>query len=156
MFGFLMQCWYSSSYHNNRYIFGQGDMTCLRSSKTTLKTSKTKYPQNIPIIDAPYKVIPSHPQVWDRSHVNSMTYIHGRAGRARPLAGNEAGRISASHPAPLATPCCVNDSKLEYKNDNKLSLGPACRATPLNAMLCYILYEGCIDLYRPMAQPRQN
>ena len=33
MFGFLKQCWYSYSYHNNQYIFEQGDMTCLRSSK---------------------------------------------------------------------------------------------------------------------------
>ena len=43
VFGFLMQCWYSYSY-NNRYVFGQGDMTCLRSSKRTLKPSKMKYP----------------------------------------------------------------------------------------------------------------
>ena len=44
LFGFLMPCWWSYSYHNNWYIFGQGDMTCLRSSKRTLKPSKTKYP----------------------------------------------------------------------------------------------------------------
>ena len=43
VFGFLMQCWYSYLY-NNRYVFGQGDMTCLRSSKRTLKPSKMKYP----------------------------------------------------------------------------------------------------------------
>ena len=30
-FGFLMQCWYSYSYRNDRYVFGQGDMTCLLS-----------------------------------------------------------------------------------------------------------------------------
>ena len=29
VFGFLMPCWYSYSYQNNPYIFGQGDMTCL-------------------------------------------------------------------------------------------------------------------------------
>ena len=44
MIGFLMPCWYSYSCHNNRYIFGQRDMTCFRSSKRSQKTSKTKYP----------------------------------------------------------------------------------------------------------------
>ena len=44
VFGFLMPCWYSYPYHNNRYIFGHGDITCLSSSKRTLKPSKTKYP----------------------------------------------------------------------------------------------------------------
>ena len=61
MFGFLMPCWYSYSYHNDQYIFEQGDMTCLRSSKRTLKPSKTKYPlgkhaNNVML----YKVIPSY------------------------------------------------------------------------------------------------
>ena len=61
MFGFLMPCWYSYSYHNNRYIFGQGDMTCLRRSKRTLKPSKTKYslgkhPNHL----MPYKIIPRY------------------------------------------------------------------------------------------------
>ena len=44
VFGFLMQCWYSHSYRNDRYVFGQGDMTCLRSSKIPLIPIKTKYP----------------------------------------------------------------------------------------------------------------
>ena len=44
VFGSLTPCWYSYSYHNNRHIFGQGDMTCLRSSTQSLKPSKTKYP----------------------------------------------------------------------------------------------------------------
>ena len=44
MFGFLMQCWWSYSHRNDRYVFGQGDMTCLRSSKIPLIPSKTKYP----------------------------------------------------------------------------------------------------------------
>ena len=44
MFGFLMQCWCSYSYRNDRYVFRQGDMTCLRSSKIPLIPSKTKYP----------------------------------------------------------------------------------------------------------------
>ena len=44
MFGFLMPCWYSYSYRNDQYIFGQGDTTCLRSSKRSLIPSKTKYP----------------------------------------------------------------------------------------------------------------
>ena len=39
-----MQCWYSYLYRNDRYVFGQGDMTCLRSSKIPLIPSKTKYP----------------------------------------------------------------------------------------------------------------
>ena len=62
MFGFLMQCWYSYSYHNNQYIFGQGEMTCLRSSKRTLKPSQTKYPLgNHPNnFLMPYKVIPRY------------------------------------------------------------------------------------------------
>ena len=44
VFAFLMPCWYSYSHHNNRCIFGHRDITCLRSSKRTLKPSKTKYP----------------------------------------------------------------------------------------------------------------
>ena len=44
-FGFLMRCWYSYSYRNDRYVFGQGDMTCLRSSKIPLIPSKKR---NIP------------------------------------------------------------------------------------------------------------
>ena len=61
-FGFLMPCWYSYSYHNNsRYIFGRGDMTCLRSSKRSLKPSKTKYPLGKhPNNLMPYKVIPRY------------------------------------------------------------------------------------------------
>ena len=39
-----MQCCYSYSYRNDRYVFGQGDMTCLRSSKIPLIPSETKYP----------------------------------------------------------------------------------------------------------------
>ena len=61
MFGFLMPCWYSYSYHNNQYIFGQGDMTCLRSSKIILKPSKMIYPlRKHPNILMPYKVIPRY------------------------------------------------------------------------------------------------
>ena len=61
VFGFSKPCLYSYSYHNNRYIFGQGDMTCLRNSKRSLKPSKTKYPlgkhsNNI----MPYKIIPRY------------------------------------------------------------------------------------------------
>ena len=61
MFGFLKPCWYSYSYHNNQYIFGQRDMTWLRSSKRTLKPSKTKsplgkHPNNL----MPYKIIPRY------------------------------------------------------------------------------------------------
>ena len=36
LFGFLMQCWYSYSYRNDRCVSGLGDMTCLRSSKIHL------------------------------------------------------------------------------------------------------------------------
>ena len=61
VFGFSKPCWYSYSYHNNQFIFGQGDMTCLRNSKRSLKPSKTKYPlgkhsNNI----MPYKIIPRY------------------------------------------------------------------------------------------------
>ena len=60
-FGFLMPCWYSYSYHDKRYIFGQGDMTCLRRSKRSLNPSKTKYhlgkhPNKL----MPYKIIPRY------------------------------------------------------------------------------------------------
>ena len=56
-----MRCWYSYSYRNDRYIFGQGDMTCLRSSKRTLKPSKTKYPLGKhPYNLMPYKIIPRY------------------------------------------------------------------------------------------------
>ena len=61
MFGFLMPCWYSYSYHNNRYFCGQGDTTCLRSSKQTLKPCKTKYPQGKhPNNIISYKIIPGY------------------------------------------------------------------------------------------------
>ena len=61
VFAFLMPCWYSYSYHNNRYIFGQGDMTCLRSSKRTLKPSNMKYPlEKHPNNLMPYKFIPRY------------------------------------------------------------------------------------------------
>ena len=61
VFAFLMPCWYSYSYHNNRYIFGQRDMTCLGSSKRTLKRSKTKYPlRKHPTNLMPYKIIPRY------------------------------------------------------------------------------------------------
>ena len=61
VFGSLTLCRYTYSYHNNRYIIEQGDMTCLRSSKRSLKPSKTKYPlgkhsNNI----MPYKIIPRY------------------------------------------------------------------------------------------------
>ena len=59
--GFLMLCWSLYSYYNNRYMFGHGDMTCVRSSKRTLKPSETKYslgkhPNNV----MPYKIIPRY------------------------------------------------------------------------------------------------
>ena len=63
MFGFLMPCWYSYSSHNNGYIFGQGDMTCLRSSKRSLKPSKTKYPLG----KHPDNLMPSNAQWYDHS-----------------------------------------------------------------------------------------
>ena len=57
---FLMPCWYSY-YHNNRYIFGQGDMTCLRSSKRAVEPSRTKYPLGkYPNNLMPYKIIPRY------------------------------------------------------------------------------------------------
>ena len=60
-FGSLTPCWYSYSYHNNRYIFGQGDMTCLRSSKRSLKPGKTRYPlEKHPNNLMPYKIIPRY------------------------------------------------------------------------------------------------
>ena len=56
-----MQCWYSYSYRNDKYVFGQGDMTCLRSSKIPLIPSKTKYPPgNHPYNLMPYKIIPRY------------------------------------------------------------------------------------------------
>ena len=61
VFGFLMPCWYSYSYHDQRYIFGQGDMTCLRRSKRSLNPSKTKYPLGKhPNNFMPYKIIPMY------------------------------------------------------------------------------------------------
>ena len=56
-----MPCWSSYSYHNNQYIFGQWNTTCLRGSKRTLKPSKTKcplgkHPSNL----MPYKIIPRY------------------------------------------------------------------------------------------------
>ena len=61
VFGFLMLCWYSYSYRNDQYIFGQGDMTCLRSSKRTLEPSKKKYPLGKhPNNLMPYKIIPRY------------------------------------------------------------------------------------------------
>ena len=61
MFGSLTLCRYTYSYHNNRYIIEQGDMTCLRSSKRSLKPSKTKYPLGKhPNNLMPYKIIPRY------------------------------------------------------------------------------------------------
>ena len=61
MLVFLMPCWYSYSDDSNRYIFEQGDMTCLRSSKRSLKPSKTKYPLGKhPNNLMPYKIIPRY------------------------------------------------------------------------------------------------
>ena len=78
VFGFLMPCWYSYSYRNDQYIFGQGDMTCLRSSKRSLKPSKTKYPLGKhPNNLMPHKIIPryglranlpDHPPNHPRTH----------------------------------------------------------------------------------------
>ena len=57
----LTPCWCSYSYYNNRHIFEQGDMTCLTSSKRTLKPSKTKYPLGKhPSNLMPYKIIPRY------------------------------------------------------------------------------------------------
>ena len=36
--GFLMPCWYSYSYHNNRYIFGQGRYDLLEELETNSRT----------------------------------------------------------------------------------------------------------------------
>ena len=59
--GFLMPCWYSYSYHDKRYIFGQGDVTCLRRSKRSINPSKTKYPLGKhPNNSMPYKIIPRY------------------------------------------------------------------------------------------------
>ena len=56
-----MQCWYSYSYRNDRYVFGQGGMTCLRSSKIPLIPSKTKYPLGKhPNNLMPHKIIPRY------------------------------------------------------------------------------------------------
>ena len=61
VFGILIPCWYSYSYHNNRYIFGPRDMTCLRSSRRALQPTKTKYPVgNHPNILMPYEIIPRY------------------------------------------------------------------------------------------------
>ena len=61
VFGFSKPCWYSYSYHNNQFIFGQGDMTCLRNSKRSLKPSKTKYPLGKHSNNMmPYKIIPRY------------------------------------------------------------------------------------------------
>ena len=38
VFGFLMPCWYSYSYHNNRYIFGQGGYDLLEKLETNSRT----------------------------------------------------------------------------------------------------------------------
>ena len=38
VFGFLMPCWYSYSYHNNRYNFGQGGYDLLEKLVTNSKT----------------------------------------------------------------------------------------------------------------------
>ena len=67
VFGSLTPCRYSYSYHNNQYIFGQGHMTGLRSSKRSLKPSKTKYPLGKhPNSLMPYKIIPrgTTPDAW--------------------------------------------------------------------------------------------
>ena len=72
-----MQCWYSYSYHNNRYIFGQGGMTCLRSSKRALKPSKTKYPLGKhPNNLMPYKIIPSY-GIGAQMPIGTTTAVHG-------------------------------------------------------------------------------
>ena len=56
-----MQCWYSYSNRNDRRVFGQGEMICLRSSKRTLKPRKTKYPLGKhPNNLMPYNVIPRY------------------------------------------------------------------------------------------------
>ena len=61
VFGFFKPCWYSYSYHNNQYIFRQGDMTCLRSSKRSPKPSKTRYPVGKHLNNLmPYKIIPRY------------------------------------------------------------------------------------------------
>ena len=68
MFGFLKQCWYSYSYRNDRYVFGQRGMTCLRSSKIPLIPSKTKIsPRET---SQEFNALQSHPQVWDRRHMS--------------------------------------------------------------------------------------
>ena len=38
VFGFLMPCWYSYSYHNNRYNFGQGGYDLLEKLETNSRT----------------------------------------------------------------------------------------------------------------------
>ena len=79
MFGFLMPCWYSYSYDNNRYIFGQGDMTCLRSSKRTLEPSKTKYPLGKhPNNLMPYKIIPRYGigASMEENEISTKQYVH--------------------------------------------------------------------------------
>ena len=40
VFGFLMPCWYSYSYHNKRYIFGQGGYDLLEKLETNSRTKK--------------------------------------------------------------------------------------------------------------------
>ena len=56
-----MQCWCSYSYHNYQYVFGQGDMTCVRSSIIPLIPSETIYPLGKhPKHLMPYKVIPRY------------------------------------------------------------------------------------------------
>ena len=106
MFGFLMPCWQSYSYHNNRYIFGQGYMTCLRSSKQSLKPSKTKYPLGKhPSNLMPYKIIPrygigawettirpTNNQVVSFSRANSQLYDFGFIGNG----GRDDGTSSTS------------------------------------------------------------